>query len=125
MFRARPTAPINVKPRVIFAPKTDVRSPGLAVAWQGWRHDWWGSFKLICQRIYLDPIRDARDLFLETPIRPFRFASRPLSVSLLVHSVLILLLPFLMAYSRLDDTSAYGVVEEPRTLYFYPIPQHD
>ena len=124
-FRARPSAPMNVKPRVVFGPKPGVRLPEMLVAWSGKNRDWWGSFKTICQRIYIEPIRDARDLFLETPVRPFRFASRPLSVSLLVHSVLIVLLPFLMAYSALNNVSAYGPVEEPRTLYFYPLPQHD
>jgi hypothetical protein len=118
-------AATNTRTRVILAPKPYVRSPHLLVAWEGWKRDWWGSLQTICKRVYLDPFREASDLFLETPVRPFRFEGRPLSVSLLVHSVAILLLPLLLTYSRANDTPSYGAVEEPRTLYFYPIPEHD
>src|SRR5262249_22128416 len=111
--------------RVVLPNRPGLRQPGLLVDWAGVRTDWRSSMGIILKKIYLDPFRLSSDLFRETPVLPFRFAGRPLSVSLLVHSVAILALAALVAYSRSTDVSAYGPVEETRQIYFYPLQQHD
>ena len=60
--------------------------------WADGRNDWRSALQIILKKVYLEPFRLSSDLFRETPVAPFRFAGRPLSVSLLVHSVAILLL---------------------------------
>jgi hypothetical protein len=124
-FRARPAASYAPRPRVVLSARPGVRQPGLLVNWQGKNKDWFGSLKVICQRVYLEPFRLASDLFHDTPVTPFRFAGRPLSVSLLLHSLVVLLIPFLIVYTRADDVTAYAAYEEPKQIYFYPLAKHD
>jgi hypothetical protein len=125
MFRARPASSFLPRQRVVLPAKPGLRQPGLLVNWKDVRTGWRSSLRTILQKVYLEPFRLSSDLFRETPVLPFRFAGRPLSVSLLAHSAVILLLAALVAYSRSTDVSAYGPVEETRQIYFYPLKEHD
>jgi Gram-negative bacterial TonB protein C-terminal len=124
-FRARPAASFMARPRTILAGRPGVRQPGLLVNWAEGRNNWRSSLRIILTKVYLEPFRLSSDLFRETPVMPFRFAGRPLSVSLLVHSAAILILAALVAYSRSMDVSAYASYDEPKKIYFYPLQNHD
>jgi TonB-like protein len=124
-FRARPAANFMPRQRVVLAGRPGLRQPRLLVNWAEGRNDWQSALQIILKKVYLEPFRLSSDLFRETPVAPFRFAGLPLTVSLLVHSVAILALALLVAYSRSADVSAYGPVEETRQIYFYPLQPHD
>src|SRR4029077_19481041 len=65
------------------------------------------------------------DLFRQTPVAPFEFMGRPLSFFLLLHFAGILVLSFLVAYSRSADANSYVAYEQPERLIYYQIPKHD
>ena len=125
VFRARPSYPVPVRPRTVLAQRPGARLPQLGVTWKDQRVGWQSCLQTIFTRVYVEPFYERSDLFRETPVAPFRFAGRPLSASLLLHSVLALLLPFLLAFSGRTEASYYSTVEEPDKIFYYQVPQHD
>jgi hypothetical protein len=124
-LRARPPVRTGSPSRTVLRPTEKARSPVFLVAWEGKYSDWWGSLKTVCTRVRLHPFRESIDLFRSTPVASFRFAGRSLSLSLLLHCVGILFLPFLLAFSRSSERASYAAYEEPQTIYYYQIPKHD
>ncbi len=127
-FRARPampTGPGAAAPRTVIRSSSSARSPRFLVAWEGKYSDWWGSLKTVFTRVRLSPWRESINLFRDTPVAPFRFAGGSLSLSLVLHFVGILVLPFLLAYSHSDDIASYAGYEEPQKIYYYQVPKHD
>ncbi len=124
-LRARPPVHGGTAVRTTLRPAPTARSPLFLVSWEGKYSDWWGSLKTLCARARLHPLRDSIDLFRGTPVAPFRFAGGSLSLSLLLHFVGILVLPFLLAYSQSSEVASYTAYEEPQRIYYYQIPKHD
>jgi hypothetical protein len=123
-LRARPAVRANVMSRPIL-PHSSARQPTFGVPWSGQFSGWWGSLTILLRRVPLQPLRGSIDLFHHTPVVPFRFAGRPLSLSLVLHCIGILVLPFLLAFSGSQDTSTYAAYEEPQKIYYYSVPKHD
>jgi len=124
-FRARPRVPAGVAPRTVLRSASTARSPRFLVSWGGKYSDWWGSLKTLFTRVRLSPWRESIDLFRDTPVAPFRFTGGSLSLSLLLHFVGILVLPFLLAYSQSSEVASYADYEEPQRIYYYQVPKHD
>jgi hypothetical protein len=124
-LRARPAVPVGVAPRPVLRPKPTARPPHFLVAWEGNYSHWWSSLKTVCARVHLPVWRESIDLFRETPVAPFRFAGGSLSLSLLLHFGWILVLPFLLAYSRPTDVDAYTASQEPQQIFYYQVPKND
>jgi Gram-negative bacterial TonB protein C-terminal len=108
-----------------FRPVREARSPAFLVAWEGRYSHWYGSLKTLFTRVRLRPLRQSIDLFQDTPVAPFRFSGGSLSVSLVLHCIGFLLLPFLLAFSSTGATSNFAAYEEPQRVIYYQIPKHD
>jgi hypothetical protein len=124
-LRARPQVRSDTPLRSLLRPTQAARSPVFLVAWEGKYSDWSGSLKTLITRVRLHPLRESIDLFQDTPVAPFRFAGKSLSLSVLLHCAGILLLPFLLAFSRSSEVASYAAYEEPQRIYYYQIPKHD
>ncbi len=124
-FRARPPVPAGVARRTVLRPASTARAPQFQVSWAGKYSDWRGSLKTLFTRVRLSPFRESIDLFRNTPVAPFRFAGGSVSLSLLLHFVGFLVLPFLLAYSPSSEVASYEGNEEPQKIYYYQIPKHD
>ena len=80
---------------------------------------WWGSLKSLCVparlRLYTTPVR----LFRNTPVARFRFAGRPLLLSVLLHIVGVLWYPYLPSwnFSRLVAPAEVASAE-PAKIYY-------
>jgi hypothetical protein len=120
-----PSGSKGAAPRTLIRSVSSARSPQFLVAWDGKYSDWWGSLRTVFTRVRLSPLRESINLFRNTPVAPFRFAGGSLSLSLLLHLVWILVLPFLLAYSHSDDSASYAGYEEPQKIIYYQIPKHD
>jgi Gram-negative bacterial TonB protein C-terminal len=125
ILRARPLPSPGSAPKVTITPASRARAPRFLVPWAARSSGWWDSLKTICTRVPRQSFYRSIDLFRQTPVAPFRFMGRPLSFSLVLHFAGILVLPFLLAYSRSSDANSYVAYEQPERLIYYQIPKHD
>ena len=108
----RTLAPI---PRKSGTPST---APRFLVARDKAFANWWGSFATLFTparlRLYSTPVR----LFRNTPLTKFRFAGRPLVLSVLVHIAAFLWYPYLPSWSFSKLARVEAATEEPEKIYY-------
>ena len=71
------------------------RAPRFLVARERDYLGWWESLRELCRPTHLHPYTSPIRLFRHTPVVRFRFAGRPLTVSVLLHVAVFVLLPYL------------------------------
>jgi len=79
---------------------------------------WWGSLRAVCRparsRLYTVPAR----LFRNTPVARFRFAGRPLLLSVLLHIAGFLWYPYLPAWNFSGRAPSEVTSAEPAKIYY-------
>jgi TonB-like protein len=118
ILRARPLVPTSPAARAALRSSPSARPPQFLVAWGGKHSGWWGSLRALCTRARLSPLRESIVLFRSTPVAPFRFPGGSLTVSVLLHLVGILVLPFLLALPPGRDITSVAAYSEPEKIYY-------
>jgi len=125
-FRARPPFPVGVPKPVALRVVPSARMPKFPVSGERQSSSWFSSLGVLFERVNLPVLREPVRLFKQTPLLPFRFAGRSLSLSMVLHAGLILLLPLLLTFVASREISSYADAEiEPQRVIYYQIPKTD
>jgi hypothetical protein len=124
-FRARPPAPVDAPRRTLLRAKPEARLPQFPVSGERRKSGWWSSLTTILERVKLPVLREPVRMFRNTPVAPFRFSGRSISVSVLLHAGLIVMLPLLLSYVAEREVAANVAYSEPQKIFYYQIPKHD
>jgi hypothetical protein len=124
-FKARQPIPPEVVRQFVLRSRAEARLPRFPVSGARVKSGWWSSLQVICRRVKLSARREPVKLFRHTPVVPFRFAGRSVSMSMVLHIGLILLLPLLVSYTAAQQLAANAPYDEPQRVIYYQIPKHD
>ena len=124
ILRARPPMPSSLPVRSALRTAPGARSPQFLVGWETKHSGWWSSLGTLFTRARLSPLRESIVLFRSTPVAPFRFPGGSVTVSVLLHCVALLVLPFLLALPPGRDIASVAAYSEPGKIY-YRITRHD
>jgi hypothetical protein len=124
-FRARPPVPADVPRRAFLRGKSEARLPQFPVSGERQKSGWWSCLNAIFERVNLPALRGPIKMFRSTPVAPFRFSGRSISVSVLLHAGLIVLLPLLLSYTAAREIASNVEYSEPQKIFYYQIPKHD
>jgi hypothetical protein len=125
-LRARPPFPVGVPKRVALRVVPEARMPKFPVSGERESSSWWSLLGTLFERVHLPIFRAPVQLFKQTPLLPFRFAGRSISLSVVLHVGLILLIPLALSYVASQEISSYADAEvEPQRVIYYQIPKQD
>src|SRR6266849_7858983 len=118
LLQPRASVQASAFPRTSSRTGAQPRAPRFLVVRERQFVGWWGSLNVLCTpaRVHLDT--SPLNLFRHTPVAPFRFAGRPLTVSVLFHVAVSLLLPYLPSGSFRRPTPMEVAFAEPGKIYY-------
>jgi Gram-negative bacterial TonB protein C-terminal len=124
-LRARPPIPADASRRSMLRVKPEARLPQFPVSGERQKSEWWTSLAAVFERVNIPVLREPVKMFRSTPVVPFRFAGRSISMSVLLHAGFILLLPLLLSYVAAREVAANAEYTEPEKIIYYQIPKRD
>jgi hypothetical protein len=96
------------------------RAPEFLTPRKFYRTSWWARFTTLLSRYPTHLTLVSGKYFRDVPVRPRRFAAKPISVSLLAHGCAFLLLPFVWNYLPFQVTqAANGLQREQPVIYYH------
>ena len=118
LLQPRASVQASAFPRTSARTGAQPRAPRFLVVRERQFEGWWGLLSVLCTparvHLYTSPV----NLFRHTPVTPFRFAGRPLTVSVLLHVAVSLLLPYLPSGTFWRPTPVEVASAEPGKIYY-------
>ena len=125
-LRARPLVSATIPRRNALHITPSARAPRFPVSGEREKSSWFSLLGTLFERVHLPMLREPVRLFKETPLLPFRFAGRSISLSVVLHVGLILLIPLALSYVATQEISSYADAEiEPQRTIYYTVPKED
>src|SRR5216684_1380517 len=95
LLQPRASVQASAFPRTSSRTGAQPRAPRFLVVRERQFVGWWGSLNVLCTPARVNLHTSPMNVFRHTPVAPFRFAGRPLTVSVLLHVAVFVLLPYL------------------------------
>jgi Gram-negative bacterial TonB protein C-terminal len=123
-LRARPLVSATIPRRNALQITPQARMPRFPVSGEREKSSWFSLLGTLFERVHLPMFREPVRLFRQTPLLPFRFAGRSLSLSVVLHIGLILLIPLALSYVATQEISSYADAQiEPQRMIYYTLPK--
>ena len=125
-LRARPLVSAAIPRRNALRITPEARMPRFPVSGEREKSSWFSLLGTLFERVHFPTFREPVRLFKQTPLLPFRFSGRSISLSVVLHIGLILLIPLTLSYVASQEISSFAdaEIEQPRMIY-YTLPKEN